>query len=155
MSTSNVAREILQAFLAQHGLSVEGAQEREDAAVYQLETEHGLTVNLAANPESGVIQAWVPLAEEAPEEKHQQLYAAALSANLPDALDQGGSLALDPEARSLVYQHAYALRHASAEGFARFFAALTETASGLKAAIAALSEGAAVDAPLHPDALRV
>jgi hypothetical protein len=155
LNTSDIAQEILQGFCAQHGLPWN--IESNEHTIYQLATEHGLTVHLATHPEAGVFQAWVPLHPEVPEEKRRVFYATLLSANLNETLTAGGSLALDPEERGVIYQHAFDLRHATAEGFARFFATLTETAGYLQAAVQALVSGDGLEnlAALDPNALRV
>jgi hypothetical protein len=151
MSTSSIAQEILQTFLAQQSLQFEWA----DDSIYQIATEYGLNVNLAVDDEADLIRAWTPLASEPPEEKRGELYAALLNINLTNNLTQGGALALDPEQHEVSYHLAYDLRHASAESFARFFATLTETASGLQAAIEALIADKLDSTTVSTNALRV
>jgi hypothetical protein len=151
MSTSSIAQEILQTFLAQQGLQVEWT----DNSIYQISTEHGLNVKLAVDDESTLIRAWTPLASEPEEEKRSELYATLLNVNLTDSLTQGGALALDPVQHEISYHHAYDLHHASAESFARFFATLTEAASGLKTAIETLTADKLDSATVSTNALRV
>jgi hypothetical protein len=132
-TTLHVARDILEDFWKRHGLS---AQWKEDA-VYQITTEFGFVVSLTVDAEAELIRFWTALSPEVPEERREAVHALLLEVNLVDRLVSDGSLALNPESREVVYQHAYNLRQGSPESFSRFFALFTEAASGLKAAVEA------------------
>jgi hypothetical protein len=137
MSASHIAREILEDFWKWHGLSAHW----EDDAIYQTATESGLLVWLTVDEEAGLIRFWTVLLPEVPDEKRESVYASLLDANLADRLLSGGGFALNPENGNVTYQHAYDLQQAGPEGFARFFAAFSETASGLRALMETLVAG--------------
>jgi hypothetical protein len=136
MSVSHIARDILEDFWKRHGLSAQ----REENAIYRITTEFGFLVDLAVDAEAGLLRLWTALSPEAPEERREAVHALLLEANLADRLVSGGSLAINPESREVVYQHAYNLRQGTLEEFSRFFAIFTEAASGLKAAVEAAAD---------------
>jgi hypothetical protein len=137
MSVSPIARDALESFWEQHGLSAHW----EKNAIYQVATDFGFLVRLTVEKETGLIRVWTALHLEAPEEKRASVHAALLEANLADRLVFGGSLALEPETLEVVYQRAYDPQQGGSGGFSRFFIAFTEAASGLRAAVAALISG--------------
>ncbi|MDR2451614.1 MAG: type III secretion system chaperone [Candidatus Accumulibacter sp.] len=149
MSASHIVRDALENFWERHGLSAHW----EKNAVYEIATDFGFLVRLAAEEETGLIRVCAALCPEAPEERREAVHAVLLEANLADRLVFGGSLALDPETLEIVYQRAYDSRQGGAGGFFRFFIAFTEAASGLQAAVAALISDE--DDALIPSGLRL
>jgi hypothetical protein len=145
MSISRLARNALEDFWEHYGLS--GHWEKN--AIYEIATGFGFLVRLSVEEETGWIQAWTTLCPEAPNERRKAVHAALLEANLTDRLVFGGSLALDPETLEIVYQRAYDPGRGGAGGFPRFFAAFTEAASGLRAAVTMLISGEE-DVPVLP-----
>jgi hypothetical protein len=137
MSASHVARNVLEDFWERYGLSAHW----EKNAIYEVETDFGFLVRLTVEEETESIQAWTALCPEAPNARRQAVHAALLEVNLVDHLVFGGSLALDPETFEIIYQRAYDPRQGGSGGFSRFFAAFTEAASGLRAAVTALISG--------------
>jgi hypothetical protein len=137
MSVSHIARDALEDFWEQHGLSMCW----EKNAVYEITTDFGFLVRLFVEEESGLIRVWTALCPEAPDARREAVHAVLLEANLADRLVFGGSLALDPETLEIVYQRTHDPRQGGSGGFSRFFIAFTEAASGLRAAVAALILG--------------
>lgn len=131
MDALMTAQKILREFGCRHGLEI-GLSPAEPTVI---QTAGGLEITLILNEEAGSLEALAVFSPEPEGEYLVEIYMNLLAANLDPDLTRGGSLAIVPETGALVYQQSFDLQGAGPAAFAVFFASLTETASGFRAAI--------------------